>query len=63
MKASHHNRFTQGMIKGREENPEYYIPPGTDPEQVVAPPPPRQTSDQVLKLQKARIKKSKYQRD
>jgi hypothetical protein len=63
MKANHHNKFTQGMIKGRELNPEYYIPPGADHERIVAPPPQQSQADQVLKRQTVRQKKSKYQRD
>lgn len=62
MKANNHYRFTQGMIWAREENPEYYIPPGMNPEQATAPPPQQSQSDQVLKRQTARPKKSKYQR-
>ena len=64
MKAYQHNsyRFTNGMITGREENPEYYIPPNADPSRVIAPAPQSQ-ADQVLKVQKAKLRKSKYQRD
>ena len=57
MRANHHNRFTQGMIKGRDENPEYYIPPG------VHPPRTQTQTDQVLKRPTVRIRKSKYQKD
>lgn len=64
MKAFQKNsyRFTNGMITGREENPEYYIPPHADPERISAPAPQTQ-SEQVLKRQVVRVKKSKYQRD
>jgi hypothetical protein len=63
MKANHHNKFTQGMIKGIEKNPEYYIPPGADHDRIVAPPLQQSQADQVLKRQTVRQKKSKYQRD
>jgi hypothetical protein len=62
MKANHSYRFTQGMITSRDTAPEYYIPPGADPERVVAPA-SQSPADQVLKRQTAKVKKSKYQRD